>query len=84
MTFRSQLFPSAVQVPEMKLGCCQDWHLVPSITELSPFVPSFFGGCWGGVVVQGRVCLCSPGYPGTHSVDQAGLELTNILILPSK
>jgi hypothetical protein len=22
--------------------------------------------------------LCSPGYPGTHSVDQAGLELRNL------
>jgi hypothetical protein len=25
----------------------------------------------------GRVSLCSPGYPGTHFVDQAGLELRN-------
>jgi hypothetical protein len=24
-----------------------------------------------------RVSLCSPGFPGTHSVDQAGLELRN-------
>jgi hypothetical protein len=24
-----------------------------------------------------RVSLCSPGCPGTHSVDQAGLELKN-------
>jgi hypothetical protein len=24
-----------------------------------------------------RVSLCSPGHPGTHSVDQAGLELRN-------
>jgi hypothetical protein len=24
-----------------------------------------------------RVSLCSPGCPGTHSVDQAGLELRN-------
>ena len=30
-----------------------------------------------------RVSLCSPGCPGTHSVDQAGLELRNLL-LPSK
>ena len=36
---------------------------------------------WGGVVVvvvvvvfQDRVSLCSPGCPGTHSVDQAGLD----------
>jgi hypothetical protein len=25
-----------------------------------------------------RVSLCSPDYPGTHSVDQAGLELRNL------
>jgi hypothetical protein len=25
-----------------------------------------------------RVSLCTPGYPGTHSVDQAGLELRNL------
>jgi hypothetical protein len=28
-------------------------------------------------VFQDRVSLCSPGYPGTHSVDKAGLELRN-------
>jgi hypothetical protein len=34
----------------------------------------------GGRVVVGvrdRVSLCSPGCPGTHSVDQAGLKLRN-------
>jgi hypothetical protein len=31
--------------------------------------------CGGGV--RDRVSLCSPGCPGTHSVDQAGLELRN-------
>lgn len=30
-----------------------------------------------GVVFQDRVSLCSPGCPGTHSVDQAGLKLRN-------
>jgi hypothetical protein len=29
-------------------------------------------------VFQDRVSLCSSGYPGTHSVDQAGLELRNL------
>jgi hypothetical protein len=29
------------------------------------------------VCFQDRVSLCSPGCPGTHSVDQAGLELRN-------
>jgi hypothetical protein len=28
-------------------------------------------------VFQDRVSLCSPGCPGTHSIDQAGLELRN-------
>jgi hypothetical protein len=27
---------------------------------------------------RGRVSLCSPDCPGTHSVDQAGLELRNL------
>jgi hypothetical protein len=35
---------------------------------------SFF---WGGVRVRDRVSLCSPGCPGTHFVDQAGLALRN-------
>jgi hypothetical protein len=29
------------------------------------------------LVFRGRVSLWSPGWPGTHSVDQAGLELRN-------
>jgi hypothetical protein len=29
------------------------------------------------LVFRDRVSLCSPGYPGTHSVDQVGLELRN-------
>jgi hypothetical protein len=30
-----------------------------------------------GLVFRDRVSLCSPGCPGTHSVDQAGLKLRN-------
>jgi hypothetical protein len=30
------------------------------------------------LVFQDRVSLCSPGWPGTHSIDQAGLELRNL------
>jgi hypothetical protein len=29
-------------------------------------------------VFQDRVSLCSPGFPGTHFVDQLGLELRNL------
>jgi hypothetical protein len=32
--------------------------------------------------VWARVSLCSPGCPGTQSVDQTGLELSNLLPLP--
>jgi hypothetical protein len=33
--------------------------------------------CFVLFVFRDRVSLCSPGCPGTHSVDQAGLELRN-------
>jgi hypothetical protein len=41
-----------------------------SVTSLSLFF--FF------LVFPDRVSLCSPGCPGTHAVDQAGLELRNL------
>jgi hypothetical protein len=37
----------------------------------------FFGFGFGFLVFQDRVSLYSPGCPGTHYVDQAGLELRN-------
>jgi hypothetical protein len=33
---------------------------------------------WFGLVFQDRISLCSPGCPGTHFVDQAGLKLRNL------
>jgi hypothetical protein len=42
---------------------------------------SFF--FWGGGV-QDKVSLCSPGCPGTHFVDQAGLELRNLPVSASQ
>jgi hypothetical protein len=33
--------------------------------------------CFLFFVFRDRVSLCSPGCPGTHSVDQAGLKLRN-------
>jgi hypothetical protein len=36
------------------------------------------------LVFQERVSLCSPGCPGTHSVDQAGFELRNLPASASK
>ena len=34
--------------------------------------------CFHCFIFQDRVSLCSPGYSGTHIVDQAGLELIEI------
>jgi hypothetical protein len=34
--------------------------------------------CFGFLVFRDRVFLCSPGCPGNHSVDQAGLKLKNL------
>jgi hypothetical protein len=31
-----------------------------------------------------RISLCNPGYPGTHSVDQAGLELRALPVSASR
>jgi hypothetical protein len=42
--------------------------------SLSSFRPSFLSFF---LIFQDKVSLYSPGCPGTHSVDQAGLELRN-------
>jgi hypothetical protein len=34
------------------------------------------GVCLSFVIILGRVSLCSPGCPGTCSVEQAGFQLT--------
>jgi hypothetical protein len=47
-------------------------------SELSCFaLEHYFCFCFLFFVFRDRVSLCSPGCPGTHSVDQAGLELRN-------
>jgi hypothetical protein len=56
---------------------CENLHtLIPLNSEFCGFFVFwvFFGG---GGCFQDRVSLCSPGCPGTHSVDQAGPELRN-------
>jgi hypothetical protein len=45
---------------------------LPSYIDFLSFFFFFFS-----LVFRDRVSLCSPGCPGTHSVDQAGLELRN-------
>jgi hypothetical protein len=46
------------------------WPQIP-IDNVVSFFFFFF------LVFRDRVSLCSPGWPGTHSVDQAGLKLRN-------
>jgi hypothetical protein len=46
-------------------------HILLLSTLVFHFLFFFF------LVFRDRVSLCSPGCPGTHSVDQAGLELRN-------
>jgi hypothetical protein len=45
------------------------------LESFSPYISSFLFVC---LFVRDRVSLCSPGCPGTHFVDQAGLELRNL------
>jgi hypothetical protein len=54
--------------PAADLEGCKDLH--PNIGQSLGTLFFFF-------VFRDRVSLSSPGCPGTHSVDQAGLELRN-------
>jgi hypothetical protein len=58
------------------LCVCVYWH---TTVHMGFFGLVWFGLVWFGLVLvfQDRVFLCSPGCPGTHSVDQAGLEPRN-------
>jgi hypothetical protein len=55
--------------------CCSIYRIADPFSSLGTFSSSSIGGPFLGF--QDRVFLCSPGCPGTHSVDQAGLELRN-------
>jgi hypothetical protein len=58
---------------------CLDWNLGPLQKHQMLFFVCLFCFVFVFVFVFGRdrVSLCSPGCPGTHSVDRAGLELRN-------
>jgi hypothetical protein len=65
-------------------GCSTLWTTVAlnfqksgaSVPQLLGFISFFLFVCFF-FVFRDRVSLCSPGCPGTHSVDQAGLDLRN-------
>jgi hypothetical protein len=76
----------SVEQADLKLiEICLSW---PSKLKVCTMIPglqftlqkylSFFFFFFFFWVLRDRVSLCSPGYPGTHSVDQAGLELRNL------
>jgi hypothetical protein len=62
LTEASQVAPAPIVGPTWRLSCTSACLLACLLV--------FF-------VFQDRVSLCSPGCPGTHSVDQAGLKLRN-------
>jgi hypothetical protein len=51
---------------------------VPFLIQDRKEVNKWFYFLFGGGGFRDRVSLYSPGCPGTHSVDQAGLELRNL------
>jgi hypothetical protein len=69
-------------VPDVWSGSCTSLSMVrfPSTlweqSHLTFLFVCLVGLVW--FVFQDRVSLCYPGCPGTHSVDQAGLELRNL------
>ena len=58
-----------------------DYAFPQSVLDISPLRTT---GILIDFFFQDRVSLCSPGCPETHSVDQAGLELRNLLPLSPK
>jgi hypothetical protein len=69
-------FSLSMLFPLMGFGL---FYSFPSIS-VCVFMEFFFSG---GEGFQDRVSRYSPGYPGTHSVDQAGIEKSTCLCLPS-
>jgi hypothetical protein len=62
-----------VGTPVFSVSCDFSWdHYTNWVCSVADFVLVWF------FVFRDRVSLCSPGCPGTHSVDQAGLELRNL------
>jgi hypothetical protein len=52
-------------------------HVCVCDLQYLPLPPSILFIIYLFLVFRDRVSLCSPGCPGTHLVDQAGLELRN-------
>jgi hypothetical protein len=74
-------------IPGVLCACWGQSPATQAYAESIWFFVLFFPSCKVCLcfVFQDRVSLCSPGCPGTHCVDQAGLDFTEIrLLLPPK
>jgi hypothetical protein len=60
------------------------YQVIKALFILSCFHNKFICLLFFFLVFRDRVSLCSPGCPGTHSVDQAGLELRNLPVSASQ
>jgi hypothetical protein len=67
-------------VNEHVCGCTCIWRPKVDILPLSHHIFCLFV-C---LFFRDRVSLCNPGCPGTHFVDQAGLELRNLPVSASQ
>ena len=90
---RSEQAEAASETTKLGCSSLLSWALAPwpshhshLLLAMGYHLPSSFDLFWLLVFVflffcfffsRGRVFLCSPGSPGTHSVDQAGEELRN-------
>jgi hypothetical protein len=73
----SKSTPSSIHLGEGRLGFLHSFRVVLFCFVLFCFVLFCFVLFCFVLFFRGRVSLCSPGCPGNHSVDQAGLELRN-------
>jgi hypothetical protein len=87
MRFRKLIIQTGREISERAISCkgSEAEELCTSSGRQEGFLEEGFGLRFFGFVFcffvlfcfQDRVSLCSPGCPGTHFVDQAGLELRN-------
>jgi hypothetical protein len=69
-------FLSHIHTEKNKIRSLLCPHIVIGTSSFIAFF--FFSLLFFFFFLRDRVSLCSPGCPGTHSVDQAGLELRNL------
>jgi hypothetical protein len=66
-----------VKLPPCEACHCWEARFMPGVSPLFCLFVCLFGVVVLFCFFRDRASLYSPGCPGTHSVDQAGLELRN-------